>query len=231
MCGRYSLDARPEEVAEAFSLLERVAFEPRYNIAPTQNAPVVRLDRETGARRLELLRWGLTPSWWKGDRPLINARGETVATRSAFRKAFERRRCLVPATGFFEWQKLGGSRQPFNIQVREGGLFAFAGIWDRTRDDEGNAVDSYAILTTDPNTMLKPIHDRMPVILDPRVYGLWLDPEPESLETLQDLIAPAPVETMRAYPVSRLVNSTANDEPACVQPAAGRSEGQGEFDW
>lgn len=234
MCGRYSLEARPEEIAEAFALLEQVALTPRYNIAPAQDAPVVRLDSETGARRLDVIRWGLTPSWWKQPRPLINARSESVATRPAFRKAFERRRCLVPATGFYEWQTLDGARQPFNIQVHGGRLFAFAGLWDRTPDAEGNWVDSYAILTTSPNNVLAPIHERMPVILAPEAYSAWLDPEPASTEALRPLLAPAPDELVTSYPVSRLVNSTKNDEPACLQPLAtgGRNgKEQAEFNW
>ena len=233
VCGRYSLDARPEEIVEAFDLLDRVAFERRYNVAPTQIVPIVRLDRDTQTRRLDLIRWGLTPSWWNGPRPLINARSESVATRPAFRRAFESQRCLVPATGFYEWQTLAGAKQPFHIHPLEGRLMVFAGIWDLSRDADGNMVESFAILTTAPNKVLEPLHDRMPVILAAPAFETWLDPAPASLDALQELCAPAPDDRMTASPVSRLVNNTANDEPACMTPLAGAetSDGQAEFNW
>ncbi|MHC4415785.1 MAG: SOS response-associated peptidase [Planctomycetota bacterium] len=220
MCGRYSLEAQPKEIVEAFALAEAIAFSPRYNIAPTQSVPVVRADAEAGGCRLDIVRWGLTPSWSKGPRPIINARSETVADKPSFRSAFRGRRCLVPATGFYEWQKLGGAKQPFHIQWRDRRLFAFAGVWDRCLDPDGNPIEAFAILTTKPNRTMSPIHDRMPVMLDPAAYSLWLETEPPSLDALKNLLVPAPDEHLTAYPVSTRVNSPARDDAACVKALA-----------
>lgn len=209
MCGRYSLEARADEIAEAFAAAEAFAFEARYNIAPTQNAPVVRVDPATGERRVAALRWGL-PSQADNPRPLINARSETVDSKPSFRDAFRSRRCVVPATGFYEWQKLGSARQPFHIQRTDHGLFAFAGIWER---------DAFAILTTGANRTVAGIHDRMPVILAPETYSAWL--ESDAPGRLKTLLAPAADDLLEAIPVSSRVNSAANDDPACVQPLKG----------
>jgi putative SOS response-associated peptidase YedK len=222
MCGRYSLQARSSEIVEAFALAEAIAYSSRYNIAPTQNVPVVRHDPAGGDRRMELVRWGLTPPWARGPRPIINARSETIAEKPSFRAAFRHRRCLVPATGFYEWQKLGTAKQPFHIRTREGGVFAFAGIWDRCPDADGNPVDAFAILTCAPNETMKPIHNRMPVILDPGAYSVWLDSSLESAEPLVALMVPAPDDRLAAYPVSNRVNSPAHDDPGCVEPLAGQ---------
>ncbi len=218
MCGRYSLEATPQEIVEAFALAEAIAVPPRYNIAPTQDIPVVRVDPETGQRRLDMVFWGLTPSWWDGPRPLINARSETVEKK--FGRAFGARRCLVPATGFYEWQKLGDAKQPFHIQRDDRRVFAFAGIWDRGEGPDGAPIEQCAILTTAPNRTTKPLHDRMPVILDPASYASWLDPEVTSPG--RDLLAPAPDDLLTAYPVSRRVNRTENDDQTCVEPLAVR---------
>ncbi len=215
MCGRYSLEARPDEIAAAFEIAEAVVCAARYNIAPTQTVPVVRIDPATTQRCLELIRWGL-PSYGSNPRPLINARSETVDRKPSFRRAFASRRCLVPATGFFEWQKLGRARQAFHFRRRDGGLFAFAGIWDHT----GTEGDAFVILTTRPNPTVSPIHDRMPVILAPEAYSKWLDPGEQSPQSLLDLLAPAPDDALTAIPVSSRVNSPAHDDPACVEPLA-----------
>ncbi len=228
MCGRYSLDATPKEIVEAFALAESIAFSSRFNIAPTQQVPVVRADRETGGRRLEMVRWGLTPAWWSQPRPIINARSETIERR--FRRTFHERRCLVPATGFYEWdvarrtrasaeKKLGGARQPFHIRRRDRGLFAFAGIWDLFRAGEGGSIEGCAILTTRPNRLIEPLHDRMPVILGPDQYAAWLDPTRSEAE-LKEMFAPPPEDLLEAYPVSRRVNGPANDDRACAEPLA-----------
>ena len=217
MCGRYSLEARPEEIAEAFALAEAIAFAPRYNIAPTQTVPVVRVAPDTTERRLDMIRWGLTP----GKRNLINARAETVHSRPTFRQAFQSRRCLVPATGFYEWQKLGDAKQPFYIRSFAGEIFAFAGIWDRAKDKDGAAVDAFAILTTEPNELMAPIHDRMPVILDPDAYKLWLNPD-ESSGTLKGLLRPATEGRLTAFPISTHVNSPDHDDAACIKPLAAK---------
>ncbi len=215
MCGRYSLEARPDEIAEAFDIAEAVACAARYNIAPTQTVPVVRVGPAATSRRLEMIRWGL-PSYGTNPRPLINARSETVDRKPSFRRAFASRRCLVPATGFFEWRTLGCNKQPFHFRRRDGALFAFAGIWDHT----GTEGDAFVILTTRPNPTVSPIHDRMPVILAPEAYSIWLDPAEQSPQRLLDLLAPAPDDALTAVPVSARVNSTAHDDPACVEPLA-----------
>ncbi len=219
MCGRYSLDATPKEIVEAFALAESIALSSRFNIAPTQQVPVVRADSVSG-RRLEIVRWGLTPAWWTQPRPIINARCETIEKR--FERSFHDRRCLVPATGFYEWQKLGGARQPFHVRRRDRRLFAFAGIWDRFRGAGGEPVDACAILTTRPNRLVEPLHNRMPVILSAPQYATWLDakrPDAEPAE-LKALFEPPPDDVLEAYPVSRRVNATANDDQACAAPLA-----------
>jgi putative SOS response-associated peptidase YedK len=220
MCGRYSLELKSQKIVEAFQLAENIAFSARYNIAPTQPAPVVRHDAETTGRRLETIRWGLTPPWSKGRRPIINARSETIAEKPSFREAFRQRRCLVPATGFFEWQKLGKATQPFCIRRRDRAVFALAGIWDRFRDDDGNPVEAFAILTTGPNKTMSPVHDRMPVILDATDYSTWLEPALETITPLETLLVPAADDLLVAYPISNRVNSPANDDPSCVEPLA-----------
>ncbi len=220
MCGRYSLESRAQEIVEAFGLAESVPLARRYNIAPTQPAPVVRLDRETKQPRLDMVRWGLTPSWAPAGKTIINVRSETVGSKPLFRRAFHRRRCLVPATGFYEWQKLGRAKQPFHIQLSDRSVFAFAGLWDRFAGEDDTLVESFAILTTRPNDVMMPLHDRMPVILDPSSYSRWLEHDADSQEPLDDLLRPAPDEKMTAYPVSARVNSPANDDEACVRPLA-----------
>jgi len=222
MCGRYSLEARPDEIAEAFDVAEAFAFDARYNIAPTQSVPVVRVDQDSGSRCVVTIRWGLT-SDPGNPRPLINARSETVARKPSFRKSFRSRRCLVPATGFFEWQKLGSAKQPFHIQRADRGLFAFAGIWDEAVLGDGSAIEAFAILTTQPNRIMSPIHDRMPVILDSEAWATWL--EADTTAKLSALLIPAPDEILTAIPVGNRVNSAAHDDPACVEPLVRQAGG------
>ncbi len=222
MCGRYSLEARPDEIAEAFAAAEMLAFEARYNIAPTQSVPVVRVDQDAGIRRVATIRWGLT-SHPDNPRPLINARSETVDRKPSFRSAFRSRRCLVPATGFFEWQKLGAAKQPFYIQRADRGLFAFAGIWDEAVLGDGSAIEAFAILTTEPNRIMSPIHDRMPVILASEAWATWL--ESDTTAQLSALLIPAPDEILTAIPVGNRVNSAAHDDPACVEPLVRQAGG------
>lgn len=221
MCGRYSLSASGEKLAEQFQLAEIPELAPRYNIAPTQEVAVVRQCAE--GRQLALLRWGLIPSWAKdpsiGAR-MINARAETVAEKPAFRSAFVRRRCLVPADGFYEWKRTAGGKQPFFFQMRDGRPLAFAGLWEQWKSPDGGQIESYTILTTDANELLRPVHDRMPVILPPDAYDLWLDPDVQKPNVLLALLHPYPEEAMTAYPVSMRVNSPANDDPQCIAPVA-----------
>lgn len=221
MCGRYSITQPVDALARIYGFLERLNLPPRYNAAPTQELPVVRAGAD-GRRHLVLLRWGLIPSWAEdaaiGSR-LINARAETVATKPAFRDSFRRRRCLVPADGFYEWQAVPGARtkRPWRIHPADGGPFAFAGLWARWEGADGTA-ESFTILTTEADAVVAPIHRRMPVILAPETFAAWLSPA-TGPAAAQALLAAAPPPRLTAYPVRPIVNSPANDIPDCLAPA------------
>lgn len=223
MCGRFSLFS-PEEILAAMFGVEGDRFPPpSYNIAPSRDVAAVRIAPEGPARReLALLRWGLIPSWAKepaiGNR-MINARVETAPDKPAFRSAFRRRRCLVPADGFYEWRKTGARKQPYYVRMADGKPFAFAGLWERWEGPDGE-VASCTLLTTGPNDLLAPIHDRMPVILSPDDYGLWLDLEVRDPAALLSFLGPYPPDAMIAFPVRPLVNNPAADDPRCIEPAA-----------
>jgi putative SOS response-associated peptidase YedK len=222
MCGRFTAAAPPELIAEAFDLSELPNLEPRYNIAPTQEVPVVRDLPQGGGRRLDLLRWGLIPYGTDPTAPagagvLINARAETVDEKPSFRTAFLRRRCLVVSDGFYEWKRLPGGKQPYYLKLRSGRPFGFAGLWDRWEPEDREPVESCTILTTEPNSLVRPIHDRMPVILGPDAYDLWLDPTPGRTARLKGLLRPFGDDEMVAFPVSPLVNRTENDSPECIE--------------
>ncbi len=223
MCGRFSLGTPATTLAGQFNLFEIPAWPPRYNLAPTQPAPTVVKAASQLARQFKMHRWGLIPPWAKDPgigSQLINARAETVAAKPAFRKAFRERRCLILADGFFEWQRRGRHKQPFHIRMRDGRPFAFAGLWEYWEGPEGPAIDSCTILTTTANELVGTLHDRMPVILAPQDYDLWLDPAIQKVERLESLLRPYPSEEMTAYPVSTRVNNPANESPECVEPAA-----------
>ena len=220
MCGRYSITTPVEGLRQIFLFEELPNLAPRYNVAPSQEVPAVRLE-EDGKRHLRLLRWGLIPSWAK-DRKIgyktINARAETVAEKPAFRSAFRRRRCLLLADGFYEWRSEENGKQPYRIVMADGAPFAFAGLWETWRDPEGGeAVESCSIVVTDANERLREIHHRMPVILPTEAQASWLDPE-SGREDLEALLRPYPGEAMEAFPVSTLVNKPANDDPRCLEP-------------
>ncbi len=221
MCGRFSLGADATTLASQFNLFEAPAWTPRYNIAPTQEVLVIVKTPEHTDRKARRHRWGLIPSWAK-DRSignqLINAQAETAATKPAFRAAFRKRRCLILADGFFEWKKENRHKQPFHIRLRDRRPFAFAGLWERWEGAEGKAIDTCTILTTTPNDLLRPLHHRMAVILEPGNYDLWLDPTNHEVDRLQPLLRPYPAELMTAYLVSTRVNNPANDHPECVEP-------------
>jgi putative SOS response-associated peptidase YedK len=220
MCGRYSLTAPPELIAELFGLAKPPDLTPRYNIAPTQEAPVIR--REGDRRVLAPLRWGLVPPWAEdptGGGRMINARSETVTTRPAYREAFRRRRCLVPADGFFEWRRGGGRAQPFFLRRRDGRPMALAGIWERWQGP-GEALESFAILTTDANELVAPLHDRMPAIVPPEAFAGWLDPATDAAGELAPLLRPRPPGELEAYPVDPWVNDPAHDDARCLEPVA-----------
>jgi putative SOS response-associated peptidase YedK len=219
MCGRFALFASGDEVAQHFQLAETPLFEPRYNIAPTQ--PVAAVRTTTAGRSLALLRWGLIPSWATDPTigyKLVNARSETVAEKPSFRSAFKQRRCLIPASAFYEWQKTGArSKQPYCIRPRDGGLFALAGLWERWHDPHGEQVETCTILTTEANDLIRSLHDRMPVILDPSAEALWLDPRSPA-DVLRSLFRPFANEGMEAFPVTPWVSDAKHEGPRCVEP-------------
>ncbi len=224
MCGRFTLRTPASVVAAQFGLFETPSFAPRFNIAPTQPVLAVRCapERSDCLRELALLRWGLVPSW-AGDlsigNRLINARAESVAEKPAFRAALRRRRCLVVADGFYEWQKSAKKKQPYFIHMRDDGPFAFAGLWESWEGPDHSAIESCTLLTTEANALVEPIHDRMPVILGAKDYGRWLDPAIQKPDELALLLRPYAQEEMEAYPVSSHVNSPANEDPECIRRA------------
>ncbi len=225
MCGRYNILTSAQAIVEFFEVAELLfdpeKWRPRYNVAPSQEAPVVR-ERTASVRELALLRWGLLPHWAKEEKTrysMINARAESVANRPAYRAAFRRRRCLVPATGFYEWQQTPAGKQPWHFRLRDHRPFAFAGLWEHW-EGEGKVIESFTIIVTDANELVRPVHDRMPVILAPEEYETWLDPDNRDTDRLQALLDPYPAAAMEGYPVSRYVNSPAHDDPRCVEPVA-----------
>jgi putative SOS response-associated peptidase YedK len=218
MCGRFTLTASADVLADLFDLVEVPDWTPRYNIAPTQPVAVVRL-QPAGGREFARLRWGLVPSWAKeiAGPPLINARADTVATKPSFRTALRQRRCLVLADGFYEWQKRGKEKQPFSIRLLGDRPFAFAGLWERWNGGE-QPVESCAIITTEANDLLRPVHERMPVILPPAAYAEWLDPQAHDAQQLTALLRPYAAEDMKAVPVSAWVGNARHDDPRCLEP-------------
>jgi putative SOS response-associated peptidase YedK len=222
MCGRYKLSRRKQLVEEYFDTDSGMEdWVPRYNIAPTQPVPVIRQNPKEPVRELSMMHWGLIPSWAKDSSvaaSMINARSETASTKPAFRDALKSRRCLIPADAFYEWQRTEKTKQPYCFEVGEGELFAFAGIWDRWKDAGGKWLETCSILTTSPNAVTSAVHDRMPVILDPDVYDLWLDPGMRAVDAASDLLKPYDARQMRFYPVSSRVNSVVNDDEACAAP-------------
>ena len=221
MCGRFTLTTDPEILEQAFGIQSVPGDMPtRFNIAPTQ--PVAVVVNRDGVREFDAFRWGLIPAWAKdmkiGNR-MINARGETVAEKPSFKRPLKSRRCLVLADGFYEWQKTPDGKVPTYIHLEDHQPFAFAGLWDRWESAEGDEVLSCTIITTEPNEVMAPIHNRMPVILPPDAIDVWLDPAQQSPDTLVPLLKPFPPESMQTYAVSRLVNSPANDVPDCILPA------------
>jgi putative SOS response-associated peptidase YedK len=223
MCssGKRKLKTKPTSTARPQCLKPFVNWAPRFNIAPTQPIPVIRQHPKEPVRQLSLMKWGLVPSWSKDPSAaasMINARSETASTKPAFREALKFRRCLIPADGFYEWMRTGKSKQPYCFEVRGGELFAFAGLWDRWEDATGNWIKTCSILTTTPNTVTAPVHDRMPVILDPDGYDLWLDPGMQKVAAASELLKPYDARAMRCYPVSTRINSAVNDDVECSAP-------------
>ncbi len=222
MCGRFTLTADPAEIIDVFGdFTFPTQFSPRYNIAPTQ--PILAIPNNPD-RKADFFIWGLIPSWAKDPsigNKLINARGETIAEKPSFRGGFKYKRCIIPTDGFYEWKASPGekTKTPYFIHMKDRKPFAFAGLWDEWQSPDGGAVRTCTIITTEPNELMSTLHNRMPVILAPKDYALWLDPAPQTPEKLVHLIKPFPADAMSAHSVSTLVNKPGNDRPECVVPA------------
>ena len=222
MCGRFTLTADQDSFEDRFSLTRfDLGWVPSFNIAPTQE--VLTVTNDGSENRPELMRWGLVPSWAKdpkiGNR-MINARSETLAEKPSFRTAFKRRRCLIPADGFYEWKREGKAKKPMLITANPGGLFAFAGLWETWKQPDDSWLLTCAIITTSANEFMKSIHDRMPVILPRESEASWLDPEEQDTAMLSELLLPYDSGRMEAYEVSTLVNSPRNNFPEVIEPVA-----------
>ena len=222
MCGRYSLNATPQALADLFQLDGLPEVVPRYNIAPSQEVLAIRCTPLSGKREPGLLRWGLIPPWAKSAKPgygMINARAETLADKPAFRNAFRCRRCLVPATGFYEWLAAPGGKRPFYIRLKKCVPFAFAGLWERwPGDGTTGPVDSCTIITTQANELVRPLHERMPVILDSKLFERWLSPECSAHEELGTMLTPYRSDKMEAFPVGPRVNNPRSDDSTLIEP-------------
>lgn len=220
MCSRYTLTSPPEAVRAYFRYLNEAVFPPRYNIAPSQPVAIVR-DTERGAREMALVRWGLIPSWVKDPRvfkALINARSESAADKPSFRAALRHKRCLVPADGFYEWVGSPGSKRPHLIRPRQRGLIGLAAIYENWLGADGSEIETMAILTTAANATVSVQHDRMPVIIPPELFDVWLDCRPGTATHILDLLAPAPDDLLDIVEVSRKLNSPGNDGPEVQEP-------------
>jgi len=221
MCGRYVLRAPFSELVRLYNITNNLNLEPRYNIPPTEDVPVVRSRDEK--RTVDMLRWGLVP-WWAKDIKVgfsnINAKAETVAEKPAFRDAFRERRCIIPADGFYEWKKLDPkTKQPYAIVMKDRGVFGFAGLWERWKDrTTGQTVQSCTIITTTPNEVCAPLHNRMPAILLPESYARWLGEEPTEPPHLLGMLKPYPADAMEAYPVSTRVGNVKNTDASLIEP-------------
>jgi len=221
MCGRFALTSDPRKLARKFGAELPADLSPRYNVAPSQNIPILRQEGE--GRRFALARWGLVPAWAKdrnfGGYSTINARAETVASKPAFRNAFRQRRALIPADGYYEWQAQAHAKlkQPWFIGRKDGEPMAFAGLWEHWTSPEGETLDSCCIIVTDANELTRPIHDRMPVILDQKHWEIWLDPANHDTSVLQALLQPYAAEAMTTWPVSTRVNNPRHDASDCLE--------------
>ena len=221
MCGRFSLHTPESMIREAFNLerTEPLGLESRYNIAPSQDISIIR-DTETD-REMVMARWGLIPSWSKEPKTkysTINARIESVAEKPTYRTPFKHKRCLIPADGFYEWKQVAGNKIPHHIRMKSSKVFAFAGLWDHW-EDESDSFDSCVIITTPSNEVMKPIHERMPVIIAAAHYDYWLDARINYKQEIMQYLNSAPSSHLTAYPVSTRVNSPRNNDERCIQPA------------
>ncbi|MEO6201798.1 MAG: SOS response-associated peptidase [Nitrospirales bacterium] len=220
MCGRFTRKESFQQIAEQLGLKFLPQLSPRYNIAPSQLVACVRTNPESQERECVELKWGLVPSWAKDPsigNKMINARAETVAEKPSFRKALKQQRCLVLADGFYEWKREGKAKQPYYIRFKDHRVFAFAGLWERWEKQDSD-LETCALITTEPNALMEPIHNRMPVILSEQSYASWLKPNLNNTVYLSGLLEPYKAEEMEAFPISTLVNNPRNDTPLCIQP-------------
>lgn len=216
MCGRYVLHATPDALAEYFGLAACAGFSPRYNIPPGTDIPVIRRSPE-GQRVLHLLRWGLVPNWTKDasvGAKLNNARGESVAEKPSFRDAFRRRRCLIPASGFYEWQTAGKTKQPYYFSAADGAPLALGGLWESCRTPEGGLLRTTCVITASANALMAPVHDRMPVIVPPERWQAWLA---APADEIADLVAPSPDGLLQTWPVDKRVSRAAENDPRLIE--------------
>jgi putative SOS response-associated peptidase YedK len=236
MCGRYGRRADKQKIAEWFQtrntdvFYHDLGFAASYNVAPQTFQPIIRLNSETGEREIAYARWGLVPFWAKDTKiaySTINARAETVVANSMYREAMKKRRCLVPAEFFYEWQKVDAkTKRPFAISLTDGGMFAFAGLWERWRSPGNHDVlETFSIITTDPNELMEKFHNRMPVILKPKDYDRWLEPG-DAQRLPVDLLRPYPAEEMKAWRVSKRVGNVKNDDPTLADPEIDTDNGE-----
>lgn len=219
MCGRFVTVIPADELRKIFDLIENPPVEPRYNVAPTQSVGVVRCCDESDHNRFDQLKWGLIPSWSKDSKMgshMINARSETVAEKPAFRHAIKFKRCIVPVSGFYEWSHSGTEKHPHFIHLADKSPMCLAGIWEHWKSPEGSEVESFSILTTSANKLVGKLHDRMPVILSPDTYGLWLNRNLHDVHALEPLYTPYPDDQMAYYQVPDLVNNARFDSPSCI---------------
>lgn len=220
MCGRYYLNASKKKLAEHFHIADTADIPdipPRFNIAPSQDIPVVRQSEK--GREVAMMRWGLLPSWSEDSKAkfsMINARAETVAEKPAYRAAFKKRRCLIPASGYYEWKPAASGKQPYVIRRKDEGLLALAGIWELW-EGGGEVIESCSIIVTAANKLMSPIHDRMPVILTPNNYSEWLRSETQDIGHLQGILSPYALDDLETYPVSKRVNKPDNDSPDLIK--------------
>jgi putative SOS response-associated peptidase YedK len=221
MCGRFAQRSDPKRLAREFQVKEMPEIEPRYNIAPTQD--ILSIRQVESDREAVFFKWGLVPVWAKDvsiGAKLINARSETVTEKPSFREAFKKRRCIIPADGFYEWQRTNGKKQPFFFQMRDESPLGFAGLWERWEGTGREAINSCTILTTEANEVLRPVHDRMPVILHPEDYELWLDSDVRKLDLVKELLSPYPASEMMSYPVGSSINSPRNQGAELIEQVA-----------
>ena len=223
MCGRFTRKENFQQLAKLLGMLHLPDLPPHYNIAPSQFITCVRFNPESQDRELVDLKWGFVPSWAHDPslgHKMINARAETVADKPSFRKAFQERRCIILADGFYEWKRVGQGKQPYYIHFTDNRPFAFAGLWERWEQGNTPSLDSCAILTTTPNILMESLHHRMPVILHPKDYVRWLDPTLHERQSFESILQPFPSTEMEAYPVSTLVNNPRYESRACYQSIA-----------